>query len=63
MVRIDLDSLSFISRTTSTGSRASSLVFAHARGSLNVVEKTTFDSWASAPVPGSSSVACPDMMR
>ena len=55
MVRTDLEALSFISRTASTGSRATSWVFAQARGSLNVVEKTTFDMPARTSVPGSPS--------
>jgi hypothetical protein len=39
MVGIDLAAVSFISRTAATGSCATSRVFAHERGSLNVVEK------------------------
>src|ERR1700748_641446 len=42
MVRIDLAAVSFISRTASTGSSATSCVFAQERGSLSVVEQTTF---------------------
>ena len=63
MVRIALADLSFISRTASTGSWATSCVFAQERGSLNVAEKTTFDMPARASVPGSPSAAYPDMRR
>ena len=63
MVRIDLGPLSFISRTASTAFRATSSVFGHVRGSLNVVEKTAFDRPARASVPGSPSAAKPDMTR
>ena len=63
MVRIDLEPLSFISRTASTGSRAMSCVFGQERGSLNVVEKTIFDRPARASVPGSPSAAYRDMTR
>jgi hypothetical protein len=62
-VRMDLLPLSFISRTASTGSCVTSCVFAHDRVPVKVVEKTTFDSPAKAPVPGSPSVASPDMTR
>src|SRR5438128_7450869 len=51
MVRIGLEPLAFISRTASTGPQVTSCVFAQARGSLKVVEKTTFDMPASAAVP------------
>ena len=40
--RIDVEPSSFISRTASTASRATSCVFSHASGSRNVVEKTIF---------------------
>ena len=63
MVRIDWEPLSFISRTASTASRATSWVFAQARGSVNVVEKTTFDIAARASVPGSPTAANPDITR
>ena len=45
------------------GLGATSCVFAQERGSLNVVEKTTFDMPARASVPGSPSAAYPDMTR
>ena len=63
MVRIDVAALSFISRTAATGSVATSRVFAQEGGSLNVVEKTTFDMPARASVPGSPAAANPDMTR
>jgi hypothetical protein len=63
MVRIDLAALSFISRTASTESCATSCVFAQERGSLSVVEKTTFGSPARASVPGSPSAANRDIRR
>ena len=58
-MRMDMVPLSFISRTASTGSWVTSCVFAHDRGSVKVVEKTTFDNPAKAPVPGSPSLARP----
>jgi hypothetical protein len=60
---MDLVPWSFISRTASTGSWLTSWVFGHASGSVNVVEKTTFDRPARTSVPGSPSVASPDMTR
>jgi hypothetical protein len=39
MVRIDLGSAAFISLTASTASRATSCVFAQARGSLNPLSR------------------------
>jgi hypothetical protein len=63
MVRIDVERSFFISRTTSTASRATSCVFAQESGSVNVDENTTFDMSVSDPVPGSLCAANPDMMR
>ena len=63
IVRIDSNPFCFISRTASTASRATSLVFGHARGSCNVVEKTTLDIAARESVPGSPSAAYPDITR
>ena len=63
MVRIDLAAVSFTSRTASTGSLVTRCVSAQERGSLSVVEKTTFDRPARAPVPGSPPAANPDMRR
>ena len=63
MVRIGFGALSFISRTASTGSWATSRMFAQERGSLNVAEKTTFGQPAIASVPGSPPAANPDMIR
>ena len=60
---MDVVPLSFISRTASTGSWVTSWVFGHASGSVKVVEKTTFDRPARASVPGSPSLASPDMSR
>jgi hypothetical protein len=51
MVRIGRAPSSFIARTDSTGSCATSCVFAHS-ASRNVVENTTFDKPARASVPG-----------
>jgi hypothetical protein len=63
MVRMDSVPWSFISRTASTASWATSRVFGHDSGSVKVLENTTFDSPARASVPGSPSVASPDMSR
>jgi hypothetical protein len=63
MVRIGFGALSFISRTASTGSCATSCVFAQERGSRSVAEKTTFDMPARASVPGSPPAANPDISR
>ena len=63
MVRIDVDPLSFISRTASTASLFTSCVFAQASGSVKVLENTIFEKPASASVPGSPSAANPDMTR
>ena len=64
IVRIEGEPSSFfIFLTTSTASSLTSRVFGHVRGSLNVVEKTTFDIPASASVPGSPSAANPDITR
>ena len=63
MVRIGLEPLAFISRTASMGSLATSCVFAQARGSLKVVEKTTFDMPVRDAEPCSPSAANPDMTR
>jgi hypothetical protein len=40
-----------------------SCVFGHDSGSVKVVENTTFDMPARASVPGSPSLASPDMSR
>ena len=61
--KVSAAALSFSSRTASTGSCVTSCVFGQDRGSLNVVEKTTFDMPARAPVPGSPPAANPDMTR
>ena len=45
MVRIDSAAVSFISRTASTGSWATSCVFAQERGSLNVVTGAAVDTF------------------
>ena len=63
IVRMESEPLPFISRTASTASCVTSWVFAHDRGSLSVLEKTTFDRSARASVPGSPSAANPDMSR
>jgi hypothetical protein len=55
--------VSFISRTASTASPATSCVFGHARGSFKVVEKTIFGRPARASVPGSPPLASSDMSR
>jgi len=62
-VRIEVEALSFISRTASTGSWATSWVFAQERGSLSVAENTTFEKPARTSVPGSPAAANPDMRR
>src|SRR4029450_8515603 len=62
-VRIDVAAWSFISRTAWTGARGTSWVFGHASGSVKVEEKTTFDRPARTSVPGSPSLANPDLTR
>src|ERR687898_361222 len=63
MVRMDASPPTFISRTASTGSSLTSLVFGHESGSDRLEEKTTFDSPARSSVPGTPSSASPDMSR
>jgi hypothetical protein len=53
----------FISRTASTGSPPTSLVFGQESGPDRLDEKTTFGSPARPSVPGSPSSASPDMSR
>jgi len=60
---MDFAPVFFSSRTASTGSWVTSCVFAHDSGSVKVLENTIFDMPARASVPGSPSVASPDMSR
>jgi hypothetical protein len=54
---------SFMSRAASTGSWAIRRVFAHDRGSVRVLENTTFDIWVRPSRPGSPCEAMPDIKR
>ena len=60
-MRIESVPLSFMSRTDPTASCATSCVFGHDSGSVNVLEKTIFCFSVRASIPGSPSAARSNM--